>query len=91
MRIAHTIQPKVDKHIAIVETEHEETLDDLLTRATDGKAGLKKDSGPKTGEVFELGISTTSNEIIVKSLNRDFETKTLNFDYLKRDYENESN
>lgn len=91
MRIARTIQPKVDKHIAIIELEHEETLDDLLTRATDGEAGLKRDSGPKTGEVFELGISTNSNKITVKSLNRDFETKSLNFNYLKRDFENESN
>lgn len=91
MRIAHTIQPKVDRHITIIELEHEETLDDLLTRATNGEAGIKNDSGSKNGEVFELGISTDSDNVTVRSLNRDHAVKSLKFNYLVRDFKDESN
>lgn len=91
MRVAHTIQPKVDKHIAIVELEHEETLDDIVSNATDGSTSIREGNGPKTGEVFELEIPVVGDEVHIKSLNRDIEAKSFHFDYLKRDFKHDSN
>ena len=91
MRIAHTIQPKVDKHIVVVELEHEETLDDIVSHATDGATSIQGGSGPKTGEVFELEIPVVGDEINIKSLNRDIQAKPVHFDYLKRDFKHDSN
>ncbi len=90
MRVAHTIQPKVDKHIVVVELEHEETLDDVVSHATDGVTSIQGGSGPKTGEVFELEIPVVGDEINIKSLNRDIQAKPVHFDYLKRDFKHDS-
>ncbi len=92
MRIAHTIQPKIDKRLVIIQTEHEETLDDMLLKVSDGENGVTLGSGPHTGEVFELDIpvDTSDDEINVKSLTRDIKTKPIHFDYLKREYKDES-
>ena len=90
MRVAHTIQPKVDKHIVVVELEHEETLDDIVSHATAGETSIQKGSGPKTGEVFELEIPVAGDEINIKSLNRDIQAKPVHFDYLKREFKHDS-
>lgn len=90
MRIAHTIQPKIDKHIAVVEVEHEETLDELISHATNGGVSAEKGNGPATGEVFELIIPTDSDEIEINSLSRNIHANPVHFDYLKRDFKHES-
>jgi bisphosphoglycerate-dependent phosphoglycerate mutase len=90
MRVAHTIQPKVDKHIALVQLEHEETLDDLVARATDGEVSISAGDGPATGEVFELDIPVEGDEIEIIPLSRESPSTSVRFDYLKRDFINES-
>lgn len=86
MRIAHTIQPKLDKHIVIIQTEHTETMDELLERSTNGTAGAKVGEEAQKGEVLKLEIPSEGNKIDVSSLTHDRETHPVYFDHLKRKF-----
>ena len=87
-RIARQIQPKLDKHIIIVQVEHEETMDDLLEFASEGKLGIAAGNGVEKGEVIELDIPVKGNDIVVTPISRGLEptTVTVEFDHLKRKF-----
>ncbi len=84
MRIARNIQPKIDKHIVIIEAEHEETVDELLKIASQGELGILKDSGLRKGEVMQLDIPAQGDKISIKLLNRDIDLKSVHYNHIKR-------
>lgn len=89
-RIARQIQPKVDKHIVIIQVEHEETMDDLLEVASGGKLGIAAGSGSEKGEVFELDIPVSGNGIKFTPISRGLEPVTLEYDHLKREFKEDN-
>jgi len=84
MRIARKIQPKIDKHIVIIEVEHEETIDELLKVASQGELGILKDSGLGKGEVIQLNIPIKGDEISIKLLDRDIKLSPLHYNHIER-------
>lgn len=89
MRIARNIQPKIDKHIVIIEVEHEETIDELLKVASREELGILKDSGLEKGEVMQLNIPIEGDEISIRLLNRDIDLKPVHYDHIKRIFKSE--
>lgn len=87
MRIARTIQPKLNKRIVIIQTEHAESIDDLIEHATRGARTEKKMTGVPKGGVVEVRIPTdsNSNEIEVIFLGGD-EHFTIGYDSDKRSF-----
>lgn len=67
MRIARTIQPKLEKRIVIIQTEHTESVDDLIENASRGARTEKKMTGVPKGGVVEVHFPTDpkNNEIDV--------------------------
>ncbi|MBU4257299.1 histidine phosphatase family protein [Candidatus Parcubacteria bacterium] len=90
MRVAQNIQTKIDKHIVIVQVEHEETIDETLKISSQGKLGILKDEPIGKGEVMQLNIPTKGDEIKAKLLNKDVELKPLHYDYIKRIFKAEA-
>jgi broad specificity phosphatase PhoE len=94
-RFARRVQFPEGKNIVVVETEHEETLDELVRTATDGERGMATGTGPAKGEVLELTIPREGEDgqrtvpMGVRSLSEDLAralNTTIEFDYLKREF-----
>lgn len=90
MRAAQKIQAKIDKHIAVIQVEHEEAIDEILKISSQGELGILKDEPIGKGEVMQLNIPTKGDEIKVKLLNKDVELKPLHYDYIKRIFKSEA-
>jgi bisphosphoglycerate-dependent phosphoglycerate mutase len=86
MRIARTIQPKLNKRIVIIQAEHTESIDDLIENATRGIRTEKKMTGISKGGIVEVHFPTDqkSNEIDVIFPDSHDEHYTIGYDPDKR-------
>lgn len=95
VRIARTIQPKIakqyGKRLVIVETEHNESLDDLAEQASNGEYTLKKGTGIDPGEVVAITIPVVGNSLKINFPSRsDMTETTLEYDPTRRKFPNKS-
>ncbi len=71
LKLAHLVQPKVDKNIVLIEIKHEETLDPLYSVVSSEKWSAATDNGPKKGELVQLEVSTSDNSVRASFLDRE--------------------
>ncbi|TXH02864.1 MAG: hypothetical protein E6R05_03645 [Candidatus Moraniibacteriota bacterium] len=87
MRIARQIQPTLSKRIVIIQTEHTESIDDLIEHATRGVRTEKKMAGVLKGGVVEVHFPTNPQNNSLEVLFHDTgEEYTVGYDPDKRSF-----
>ena len=71
MRVAHAIQPKFTRRLVIIEAEHVESLDDFTGQVTSQARTEKNKTGMKKGEVVEIDIPVSGNELQVRFIDQE--------------------
>lgn len=99
-RFANQLKFPEGKRMVVVEAEHEETLDELLSRASHGARSMANGNSSVRGEVLKLGIPREREaeertvEVSVESLTGDEISPapaTVQFNYLDRRFEDSRN
>lgn len=95
IRMAHRVQAPTGKRYVVVQTEHEETLDELISQASGGERSMATQNGVERGDVIRMDIplaadmSAQRKVVIPTTVVRGAPlppSAAITFNYLKRDF-----